>query len=201
MKLIVITSEEFFEGESRTVNLLFENGLEVLHLRKPCASVDETRLFVEQIDANFHHRIVLHDCYELADAFNLKGIHLNRRNIDVLQGKQMSVSRSCHSFDEVASSRNCDYVFLSPIFDSISKVGYNRGFTSEQLCEARDKGIINEKVMALGGVTIEKIPLLCQYGFGGVVVLGTLWSDFLKDGNVDGLLRRFNELNIKCKEI
>ena len=38
MKLIVITTPQFFEGEAAAVTSLFQNGLEILHLRKPGAS-------------------------------------------------------------------------------------------------------------------------------------------------------------------
>ena len=37
MKLIVITTPQFFEGEAEAVTSLFQNGLEMLHLRKPGA--------------------------------------------------------------------------------------------------------------------------------------------------------------------
>ena len=204
MKLIAVTSEEFSNGEPDAINMLFENGLDILHFRKPYASYDETERFIEKIDAAFHRRVVLHDNYELATEFGLKGIHLNRRSIamDLVDARrvQLSTSRSCHSFEEVVSSQNFDYVFLSPIFDSISKAGYNRGFTPEQLGDAWRKGIINEKVVALGGITSDNIATARQYGFGGVAVLGALWDDFANDNNTDDLLRRFNELKTKCRE-
>ena len=43
MKLIVITTPQFFEGEAEAVTSLFQNGLEILHLRKPGASAEEDR--------------------------------------------------------------------------------------------------------------------------------------------------------------
>ena len=44
MKLIVITTPQFFEGEAAAVTSLFQNGLEILHLRKPGASAEEMEL-------------------------------------------------------------------------------------------------------------------------------------------------------------
>lgn len=41
MKLIVITTPQFIEGEAEAVTSLFQNGLEMLHLRKPGASAEE----------------------------------------------------------------------------------------------------------------------------------------------------------------
>lgn len=68
----------------------------------------------------------------------------------------------------------CDYLFLSPIFDSISKAGYRSAFSHEQLQRAADEGVIDRKVIALGGVTPERIPYLHSLGFGGVAMLGAL---------------------------
>ena len=67
------------------------------------------------------------------------------------------------------------YVFLSPIFNSISKQGYASAFTPKALFEAKQKGIINEKVVALGGITAANINKIKSYGFGGVALLGDVW--------------------------
>jgi thiamine-phosphate pyrophosphorylase len=75
--------------------------------------------------------------------------------------------------------KHFDYVFLSPIFDSISKAGYKSAFTEEMLKEASDKGIIDEKVVALGGVTFDKIPYLKKLNFGGAAMMGILVGSFL----------------------
>ena len=211
MKLIVITTETFFKGEARVVNLLLKNGLETLHLRKPAASLHETAVFIKQIRLDYHARIVIHDHYDLTNMFDLKGIHLNRRNQANMEKycskRRLTISRSCHSLDEVSESRFCDYVFLSPVFDSISKVGYKQGFTMLQLADAREKMIINEKVIALGGITAENIQVAFSYGFGGVAVLGALWGGGDGENSVDtritnpreqNLLERFNELKNKC---
>ena len=69
-----------------------------------------------------------------------------------------------------------DYVFLSPVFDSISKAGYKAGFSMEELQEASSRGIIDEKVVALGGVTFDSIPYLKRLGFGGAAMIGSIYN-------------------------
>lgn len=59
---------------------------------------------------------------------------------------------------------------------------------------AKAKGIINTKVMALGGINEDTIPLAADYGFGGVAVLGALWADYPSDRDQEGLSKRFNNL-------
>lgn len=69
-----------------------------------------------------------------------------------------------------------DYIFLSPVFDSISKSGYSSAFTHEQLAEAALRGIIDHRVFALGGVTPDKYSFLQRYHFGGAAMLGAIWN-------------------------
>jgi thiamine-phosphate pyrophosphorylase len=87
-----------------------------------------------------------------------------------------------------------DYLFLSPVFDSISKENYNSRFPESLLCDLKSKGIINEKVIALGGVNKHNISKVKDYGFGGAAVLGALWEDFPQQQDTDKLLTRFKEL-------
>ena len=126
MKLIVITTPQFFEGEAAAVTSLFQNGLEILHLRKPGASAEEMGNFLLQLPMEYMPRIVTHEQFQLASVFGLKGIHLNGRNPQIPSGYKGHVSRSCHSLEEVLKHKSdCNYVFLSPIYDSISKEGYS----------------------------------------------------------------------------
>ena len=92
------------------------------------------------------------------------------------QGFRGLVSRSCHSLEELEEHAADDYLFLSPIFDSISKVGYTARFTAESLLEAAARGIVNDRVLALGGVRPEYLPRIRAYGFGGAALMGCIWQ-------------------------
>jgi len=178
MKTILITLPEFFECEASLVNEMFCAGLEILHLRKPSATLSEMETFILSIDKCFYNKIVIHSHFLLIDKYKLKGAHLsNNRPLDVPHtGFQLSFS--CHTFSEVEREKNrCAYVFLSPIFDSISKQGYESAFTSEQLAEARAKAIIDHQVVALGGITPDNYNKVKEMGFGGVAILGDVWQD------------------------
>ena len=62
------------------------------------------------------------------------------------------------------------------IFDSISKPGYHSAFTAQQLAEARQQGLIDHRVMALGGVTFNQVNNVMKMGFGGAMILGDAWK-------------------------
>ena len=196
MQLIVITRPDIYEGETTLVDRLFRLGMPRLHLRKPQASREELAAWIEQVDAPFRSRIVLHDHHPLARDYHLGGIHLNSRCPDVPDWARterltesftkglsecltggFTVSRSCHSLDEVVQHKaECDYLFLSPLFDSISKQGYGAAFAPEVIAEARQQGIIDWQVYALGGISLERLPAVREMGFGGAAVLGDLWQ-------------------------
>jgi thiamine-phosphate pyrophosphorylase len=176
MKLIVFTRPECFSGEAEAIDLLFREGVEVLHLRKPGASEAEVMQLLEEIPAKWHAQIMLHD-FDLRERFSLRGLHLNHRRPLPPVDYHGCLSVACHSLEEVAVQKpKVDYLFLSPIFDSISKQGYTSGFCPEVLEQAHIDGLIDAQVVALGGVSLERIPQLTTWGFGGVALLGDVWN-------------------------
>lgn len=179
MKWIVITMPDFIENEANNINQLFEAGLDLLHLRKPDSCIADCERLLQEINPKWYPGIVVHDHFSLCGKYHLHGIHLNRRNHQVPDGFQGSLSRSCHSFEEVTEAQKeavFSYVFLSPIFDSISKKGYKHCFSNKDLEDAGNNGIINEKVIALGGVIPQFIPQLRVWNFGGAAFLGDIWN-------------------------
>ena len=80
MKLILITTPHYFVEEDQIITNLFDEGLDVLHLRKPdTASVYAERLLT-LIPEKYRKRIVMHDHFYLKNEYKLKGIHLSSRN-------------------------------------------------------------------------------------------------------------------------
>ena len=179
MKLIILTTPDFFVEEDKIINSLFEEGLDLLHLRKPDSEPVYSERLLTLLPEEYHKQIVVHDHFYLKEEFNLKGIHLNSRNPKAPEGYKGHLSRSLHSLDELRNERkDYDYVFLSPIFDSISKSSYHAAFDEATLKQAHEEGLIDKNVMALGGITIDNMNKIREYGFGGVVILGDLWNRF-----------------------
>jgi thiamine-phosphate pyrophosphorylase len=177
MRLIVITRSDFPVREARQIVQLFDNGLEILHLRKPEASLRACEHLLQQIPEKYYRRIKLHQHFDLVGRYSLLGVHCNSRYAS--KGEDWTgfhVSKSCHSLSELEEADGFDYLFLSPVFDSISKQGYRSAFSDELLCQARNQNRIHEKIVALGGVCADNLPLLKRYGFGAAAVLGAVWQ-------------------------
>jgi thiamine-phosphate pyrophosphorylase len=83
---------------------------------------------------------------------------------------------SCHAFLEIvrAAQMGADYVTLSPIFASPSKPAYGPALGPEALAmAAREKTI---PILALGGVTPDKLPLCFEAGAAGAAIMGGVMS-------------------------
>lgn len=177
MRILVITDVPFTATEPAAIRQLLDEGVERVHLRKPDASEEALRRLIEALPAECYPRLTLQDRLPLAVEYGLGGVHLNRRNAAVPAGFRGLVSRSCHTLDEVAAHPACDYLFLSPLFDSISKSGYRAAFTDGELRDAAVRGLLGERVVALGGIRPELLPRVRELGFGGAALLGAVWRD------------------------
>ena len=51
-------------------------------------------------------------------------------------------------------------------------MNYNSAYTAEELRAADKAGIIDKKVIALGGIDVDNILEVKDFGFGGAAILG-----------------------------
>lgn len=170
--IIAVTTPVEYPGEAERITELLDSGeADIVHIRKPAWDAAKTEKLIRQIPERLYPRLRLHDHFSLAEKYNLGGVHLNSRNLSA-PATIKNLSRSVHSLDEIERYQELDYLTLSPIFDSISKPGYKSNF---DLKELKDK-ITGKRIIALGGVTPEKIPSLREVGFIGAAMLGHFWK-------------------------
>lgn len=169
--LIAITPEQPVADEGCKIEALLRAGWYRVHLRHPDASRVEMRDIIESVSQRYHDRLVLHGHFDLTCDFNLGGLHLNHRCPTAPALYSGPLSRSCHSIDEIAGADSMSYVTLSPIFDSISKSGYQAAFTPDTL-RSLDKCDI--PVIVLGGISPEHFSRLDCYRFSGYAMLGAI---------------------------
>lgn len=173
-KIIVITSPECVSDEAYRLTKLLDAGLDALHIRKPMWKEEDIQRLVEGIPVEYRCRLAIHGNPKLAERLGCRVHGVN--------------SRSCHSVDEL-SETECDYVFLSPVFDSISKSGYLSRFELSNL----DLSTSKSPVVALGGVMLSKVPEVRNAGFCGAAFLGQVWN---ADGGYQDMLRYLRLRNV-----
>lgn len=198
-RLAVITPSCELPHEADALRIVGQRAeVYALHIRKPDWDVQKTRSLIEALPKEVRRKVRLHDHFELCAPCGLAGVHLNHRHPHPPQDVAVCTA-SCHSLQKVVQQKTtCEYVFLSPIFDSLSKRGYASGFSTQTLLEAAHEGLIDPKVFALGGVSREKIPFLKQTGFGGAAFLGAVWQNYLLDADLNAFEKHLQKLFALC---
>jgi thiamine-phosphate pyrophosphorylase len=171
--LIVITAQEYWEGEEDCLEEMLEAGVEKLHIRKSGGA----EMLLKRLALRWSSRLVLHggqDAVELARAYGVPQVHghWHRPWGSATQG--IALSASLHSWEEVREvvPGRLEYVFLSPLFDSISKPGYMAG---EGLLR-RPEGVAPCGLIGLGGIDKDTIGQVIEHGWDGAAVLGAIWE-------------------------
>jgi len=177
--IIVISPEELVQNETEIINQLFQEGLDLLHIRKPFINQNEMKDFIQKIDSKFHSQLVLHSHYDLAENFNILRFHF--REIDRKNGLYQSFtdkkkSTSVHdieTFNEL--NDEWEYAFISPVFPSISKKGY--GENSNILDDIKKRDHKNVQLIVLGGINENNIHQFFDNKVDGVALLGAIWEN------------------------
>lgn len=197
---ILITLPRILKNEAEMLAALCGAGVSVIHIRKPEASepeIEELLKTLQALGADMS-RLTIHYNEPLARRYGLGGVHL--RIEELLAGAGEGLRRSCsaHGWTEAErAATDADYVFLSPLFDSISKPGYRSAIDPAEAAERlrRRKG----RIVALGGIRPANIARVRRIGFDGAAVLGAAWSADEKAVDTERTLKNYHILNRKWK--
>lgn len=186
MKLIVISPSHKQESEIGILINMFEQGLPTYHVRKKKFRTRELKNYLEQIPPKYHKRIVIHTHHELALKYDLKGIYISRahkknkfrmwfwKHWFKLRKGGLEISTTFRSIEDIAHSpTNYDYIFLAPVFDSLSG-NFQSAFSEYNLKPA----LKNKRypVIARGGISAETLQKAAVLGFDGVAFYTSIWK-------------------------
>jgi thiamine-phosphate pyrophosphorylase len=179
--LIVISNPSAIADEAIIINELFNVGMQLFHLRKPGYSQDELKELLNKINPQHYSKIALHQHHEIANDFGITRIHLTetkRRELNddaLIKLKETNMlSTSVHLIVSYKTlSKQFDYTFFGPVFNSISKQGYTAVVENEfNLSEIKT----SIKIIAIGGINEENINKALGMVFDGVALLGAIWK-------------------------
>ena len=177
------------------IRFLTSGSIDLFHIRKTGENPDYTSALLEAVPQELRGRLILHSHYFLWNEFKPGGIHFKETLPTEIYRKAIVdsgiVSAGAHSLKELEeksevidketkhllSGGNPEplrYVFLSPIYDSISKKGYRSRFSLD------NPGLLHSisqcKTIALGGIKPAFFSELYDAKFAGAALLGYLWS-------------------------
>lgn len=180
--MIVISNPTPVENEISLIHQLFEEGLQLFHVRKPDFSEEKMQSFLSKIAVENRSKLVLHQHHHLAENFGINRIHFTESKrtelhpaSDEFSKPAGCISTSAHTMNDFNSLDPIfDYAFISPIYPSISKETYVPQYNFS--LEIKKRTNFNTHLIALGGITPENIKKTLSLGFDATALLGTIWN-------------------------
>ena len=121
--------------------------------------------------------VFVNDRADVARIVGASGLHLPSAGLSLQEaraivGSDCWIGRSAHSADEAAraAGEGADYVFLGPIWTTTSHP------ETPPLGPRALSADTSVPVIAIGGITPEKVPLCMDNGAYGVAVISALWG-------------------------
>jgi thiamine-phosphate pyrophosphorylase len=168
MKLVLMSTPNFFVEEHHILTALFDEGLEMVHLDKPNSEPVFCERLLSLLPESYRRLIVTHDHFYLQNEYELKGIHLSERNPQVPAGYKGCVSCSCDSLDSLSQAKkDRDHVLFDVTDIDLST-----------LKDASKRKLIDKKVFATGDIDLDNVSQIADCGFGGVVLQEAIWKRF-----------------------
>ncbi len=129
----------------------------------------------------FSTRVVVNDRIDIAASLQL-GVHLPEEGLPTrvarsILGTDALIGRSTHTVDAAvrAQEDGADYITFGPVFETPSKAAYGAPQGLELL-----QGVANTvrglPVLAIGGITLDRVAPCIEAGAHGVAVIGAVWD-------------------------
>jgi thiamine-phosphate pyrophosphorylase len=214
MKIVLVSDFNEIPRETFLLNALFDAGLECFHLRKRDYSMDKICNYLDHISPVYYERIVIHSHFDLVESYGLRGVHFKKNytlhdflldmaiTANEARNRYRHLSHSVHSLNEIKSNTFAfNYLFLSPVFDSISNKGYNSKIKIQAIRKFFKEEPNRQEVIALSGITADKVEHIAEAGFNGLGLLGYIWVRYKEDGNVAAAVQRFQLVQQKVKAL
>lgn len=207
---LVVTNPYELIGELDRINILFEKGLEILHIRKPGYSREQMEEMIKQVRPEYRNRIMLHKHYSLVAKYGLRGIHLNVKQrkswlykyiiVPLMkhQYKSLKLSAAVYRINTLKEvSGNFDYLLFGPVFKGIGSRNKQLKYDSAEMKKAIQGNEL--PVVALGGVTESDLDDLHMLGFENAAVQSYLWKNVEPVKAFESLLKANSKASIKLR--
>jgi thiamine-phosphate pyrophosphorylase len=140
-------------------------------------------------------RIVVNDRLDVAIGMGAHGVHLRHDSLPVAAARALApppflVGRSVHHVQEARAAAGADYVIAGTVFPTSSKPLADAWLGVDGL-RAVVTAALNVPVLAIGGVTLDRVDAIAAAGAAGVAAIGLFVNERLTDTAVE-LRRRFD---------
>jgi len=173
-------------GQSRffgAVEEALQGGVRALQLREKNLSPKELlalALEVKPLVTRYNAKLFINDRADIAVMAGADGVHLTEASVEADEVKNnfpdLIVGVSTHSLDgaRIAETQEADFITFSPIYETPSKSGYGEPQGLDSLRQVTQA--VRLPVLALGGITLHRVPECLEQGAFGVAVISDIWD-------------------------
>jgi len=165
-------------SEMAFAEMLAECGVELVQIRNKKASSRDLLQISARLSTFFKRqgvRLIVNDRPDLALLADAGGVHVGQNDVDVevareVCGSDRWVGISTHSLEQVrrANATSADYIAIGPIFPTSTKEDLEPVLGVECIRAARR--LTSKPLVAIGGMTLDRVPEVFQAGADSVAV-------------------------------
>ncbi|HKX27109.1 MAG TPA: thiamine phosphate synthase [Blastocatellia bacterium] len=150
-------------------------------------------------------KLIINDRVDVAMTAEADGVHLGQTDLSVeeareILGEEKIIGVSTHSIEQLhaAFETSADYVAVGPIYPTKTKENPDPVVGLDLIREARRLSD-DRPIVAIGGITLERVPEVMAAGADAVAVISALYPfteirDFFTKPDITGRVRAFLEL-------
>lgn len=182
-------------SHAEQVERLAAGGASLIQLREKAASPREfydDAIEAMKIARRLNVRIVINDRLDIAMAVDADGVHVGQQDLPPdharrLLGESRIVGFSTHSVKQAVEADRApvDYIAIGPVFQTHTKENPHAVVGLEAIAEIKRQ--ISKPLVAIGGITLARVPSVLEAGADSVAVI----SDLLSTGNIPERIREF----------
>lgn len=173
-------------GKSRFLGALEEalqSGVRAIQLREKNMHPKDLlalALEVNSMTQRYNAKLLVNDRADIAIMAGADGVHLREASVKVSDVKNkfpnLIVGVSTHSIEGacLADRQGADFITFSPIYETPSKSNYGPPQGLAPLRQVTQS--VHLPVLALGGITLNRVPECLEHGAFGVAVISDIWD-------------------------
>ena len=173
-------------GKDRFLSAIEEalqGGVRALQIREKDLNPNDLlalALEVKPLVQRYHAKLFINDRADIAVMAGADGVHLTETSIQAREVKNsfpdLIVGVSTHSIEGArrAETQGADFITFSPIYETPSKANYGPPQGLDLLRQATQT--VRLPVLALGGITLHRVPECLEQVAFGVAVISGIWD-------------------------
>lgn len=186
LRLYLITDRSLFKSEKYFLTAVEEalmGGVKALQLREkdlPDSELIKLGIQLRILTSNYKAKFIINSREDIANKIGADGVHLTETSIRANEIKNifpdLIIGVSTHSLEgaHLAETQGADYITFSPIYKTPSKVSYGSPQGLNSLWQVTQA--VSLPVLALGGITLHRVPECIERGAFGVALISDIWT-------------------------